>query len=274
MKGVLERLTAVRGVRAAALLTESGECLAFSGSGRGVAIAISSGDAIVGALSKSTAPFAARTQALIARFTEHTLVVRRSGNDLLMIVGDPELDIGPLGAALPIEVAMRLLVMKRRLARSVPPPAPSIAPTPVPARVPVPVPDLSPSTATSTSPSTSASPPDPTPATGIAAAPPSTRAPVPTDAASVPILVTEPMTESALDVVAAAAVEPGPRFVPAPEPSAMDLVFAENYDALSFDDELVAENDVTPKTTPPPALLEDEEEAPLTRPTLDRAPGY
>lgn len=116
MKAVLERLTTVRGVGAAAVLDESGECLAFDGSGRALAVAMSSREIVRGALRANTAPFAGRTQFAIARFQSCTLVVRRMEAGFLVVVGTPDLDMTSLGASFPIAAALKLVTMKMKRA--------------------------------------------------------------------------------------------------------------------------------------------------------------
>ena len=114
MKSVLERLTGVAGIDAAAVLDERGECLAFDGAGRALAIAMASREIVRGAMRSSTSRFSGDTRSLIARFDTCTLVVRRIEAGFLVVVGPPNLDMTTLGAAFPIAAAVKLVTMKMK----------------------------------------------------------------------------------------------------------------------------------------------------------------
>jgi predicted regulator of Ras-like GTPase activity (Roadblock/LC7/MglB family) len=115
MNDVLERLTTMRGIRAAAVFDEEGVCLGAHGD----TTLAATGMSLRVLLSEATSRFASRATAVIARFDGGTLIVRRGRNAVLVVVGDPGIDMSIGGAGFAINIGLQ--VINLRLATHRPP---------------------------------------------------------------------------------------------------------------------------------------------------------
>jgi hypothetical protein len=108
MKDVLERLATARGVRAAAVYDNDGNCLASHPNDALAPLGVS----LVRLLSSNTARFAAGATEAVMRFGNGTLFVRRTRHAVLAVVGDTAASSSVSGAGFAMNVALQVINLR------------------------------------------------------------------------------------------------------------------------------------------------------------------
>ncbi len=105
MKAILERLFALRGIRAAVAFDKNGQLLASHGDALAPALE-RMGATFMSTLSGATSPFAATVSATVLHFEGGVMVIRRNQDVMLVVVGDATFDATERGSAVPFNVAL------------------------------------------------------------------------------------------------------------------------------------------------------------------------
>lgn len=109
MNEILARLLTIRGIRAAAVYDLAGQCVGSAGE-EGLMPALHAlGPDIATALGDTNGRFASRTNHVIGRFAEGTVVVRKNAKAMLAVVGDARVDMTDGGANVAVNMAFTVL---------------------------------------------------------------------------------------------------------------------------------------------------------------------
>jgi predicted regulator of Ras-like GTPase activity (Roadblock/LC7/MglB family) len=121
MKTVLERLVTTAGIAAAAAFDADGNLLCASGAmdfaNLGRTLSFLAALCTTSPVSSVVGPL----RAAVLRTTRGTLVLRSTGQVMLLLIGAPDLDVGRGGIGFHVSVAFKVLTIRARTQRPAPP---------------------------------------------------------------------------------------------------------------------------------------------------------